>query len=309
MPDSTIVAPCTAACPALTDVQGYVSLAALGRFAEAFEVARLTNPIAASCGYICFHPCEEKCRRTAVDETVSIMELKRAACTFGAESREQRAESKESAEHKIAVIGAGPAGLTAAQDLALAGASVTVYERENKAGGMLRQTIPAYRLPDEAIDRDIAAVEATGIKIAYGRELGKNLALDEIRANHDAVIVAAGLPESRSLPVFPSEGDKILTAISFLKDVKAGKPPVIKSRVIVVGGGNVAIDVARSAVRLGAAEVNLVCLEAREEMPAHDWEIEEAAAEGVIMNCCLGPAEVLGDAAVPAGLKCQAVKS
>ena len=310
--DSKLVAPCQAACPALTDVQGYVSLAALGRFAEAFDVARLTNPIANCCGYICFHPCEEKCRRKAVDEAVSIMELKRAAATFGVAAQNNKQEiknNKRAGGKRIAVVGAGPAGLTAAQDLALAGASVTVYEREDKAGGMLRQTIPTYRLPDEAIDRDVAAVEATGIKIAYGHELGKNLALDEVRANHDAVIVAAGLPESRSLPVFPAEGDKILTAIPFLKDVKAGRPPALKSHVIVVGGGNVAIDVARTALRLGSAEVNLVCLEAREEMPAHDWEIEEAAAEGVIMNCCLGPAEVLGDAAAPAGLKCQAVKS
>ncbi len=329
MEQRNIVPPCQAACPAFTDVQGYVSLTALGRFAEAYDVARLTNPFATSCGYICFHPCEQNCRRGNVDAPVAIMELKRASATFSeATRREPRGASQTgekqtktiqeakltahgsrlTAPKKIAVIGAGPAGLTAAQDLVTQGHDVTVFEREPKAGGMLRLTVPRYRLPDEALDRDINLITDAGVKIEYGRELGKNLQLVELANEYDAVIVATGLPLSRSLPVFPSAGDDILLAIPFLKAVKAGNPPVLKNRVIVVGGGNVAIDAARSAVRLGS-QVDLVCLEARDEMPAHDWEIDEAVEEGVNMNCCFGPAEVLAAGGTVAGLKCQAVAS
>lgn len=334
MPDSNIVAPCCAACPAFTDVPGYVGLIALGRFAEAYDVARLTNPFANSCGYVCFHPCEQNCRRGGVDEAVSIMELKRASATYGGEeSKEQRADSRKhgssplrgegggegaksvlgqprkrsAVSKKIAVIGAGPAGLTAAQDLVSQGHEVTVFEREPKAGGMLRLTIPNYRLPDEALDRDIELIAKYGVKIEYGQELGKNLNLGELTKTFGSVVVATGLPLSRSLPVFPATGE-ILLALPFLKAVKEGNPPPLKELVIVVGGGNVAIDVARSAVRLGS-RVELVCLESREEMPAHDWEIEEAVAEGVKMNCCLGPAEVLSQGAAVGGLKCQAVAS
>ncbi len=321
MQQRNMVPPCQAACPALTDVQGYVALSALGRFAEAYDVARLTNPFVNSCGYVCFHPCEQSCRRGDVDTPVSIMELKRAAATFSEAARRRDGETDKARQQKqppslpapqppkrVAIIGAGPAGLTAAQDLTMAGHKVTVFERTKKAGGMLRQTIPAYRLPDEVLDRDISMIETSGINLEYGRELGSDLTLDELAKTFDAVILATGLPDSRSLPVFPAAGDNVLLAIPFLKAVKAGAPQALKKRVIVVGGGNVAIDVARSVVRLGADEVNLVCLEAREEMPAHDWEIEEAAAEGVKMNCCLGPAEVLGGATV-SGLKCQTVAS
>jgi NADPH-dependent glutamate synthase beta subunit-like oxidoreductase/ferredoxin len=327
MEQRNFVPPCQAACPAFTDVQGYVSLAALGRFAEAYDVARLTNPFATSCGYVCFHPCEQNCRRGGVDEPVSIMELKRAASSFGVgpdvglrpprddealrhcEGAERPSQStiKQSGK-KVAVIGAGPAGLTAAQDLVSQGYDVTVFEREPKAGGMLRLTIPNYRLPDDALDRDISLIEDSGVKIEYGRELDKDLKLDDLMKTYDAVIVATGLPLSRSLPVFPAAGSDILLALPFLKAVKAGNPPALKDRVIVVGGGNVAIDVARSAVRLGK-QVDLVCLEARDEMPAHDWEIEEAAEEGVKMNCCLGPAEVLTSNARIGGLRCQVVAS
>lgn len=315
-----MVPPCQAACPALTDVQQYVGLVALGRFSEAYASARLTNPFSNSCGYVCFHPCEQNCRRAAVDEPISIMELKRAAATF---SKTERLRDGETASQKtylqppslpaaqsrkkVCIIGAGPAGLTAAQDLALADFDVIVYEREKKAGGMLRQTIPSYRLPDEALDRDISEIEGAGVTIEFGRDLGKNLALDELEVKFDAVIIATGLPVSRSIPIFPSAGDSIYTALPFLKAAKAGTPLPIDRRVIVVGGGNVAIDVARTAVRLGAEEVNLVCLESREEMPAHDWEIEEAREEGVKMNCCLGPSAVATEGTAVSGLTCQAV--
>ncbi len=312
------VPPCQAACPAFTDVQGYVALTALGRFTEAYDVARLTNPFSNSCGYICFRPCEQNCRRASVDQPISIMELKRAAAAFGEACGPDPESASNGQFHmqrrnlggeakRIAIIGAGPAGLTAAQDLVAAGHKVTVFEREPKAGGMLRLTIPNYRLPDTALDCDINEVAATGVKIKYGQELGKDFSIDELRADNDGVIIATGLPFSRSLPVFPTEGDNVYTAIPFLKAVKAGNPPALKSRVIVVGGGNVAIDVARTAVRLGAKEVNLVCLESRDKMPAHDWEIEEAAAEGVNLNCCLGPSKLVSSGASVEGLTCQAV--
>lgn len=298
--------PCQAACPISTDVQGYLMQSALGDFSGAYANARLTNPFVSSCGFICFHPCEEKCRREGVDRALSVMALKRSASEHGRHSEIVNTADKTS--KKVAVIGGGPAGLTAAQDLSLSGHDVTVYEREDKAGGMLQQTLPRYRLPREALEDDIRWIESAGVKILTNKEAGKDFTLDSLtNEGFDAVLIATGLPVSRSLPVFP-ERSSIHLAIPFLKAVAAGEKPELGDEVIVVGGGNVAIDVARSAVRLGAKSVKIVCLESREEMPAHSWEIEEAAEEGIQMNCCFGPYEVLGGESVT-GLKCQAVKS
>lgn len=306
-----IVPPCQAACPILTDVQGYVSLAARGKLAESLEVARATNPFASVCGYICFHPCEGECRRAAVDQAVSIMALKRAAADYGrSQDLSIKSGEKSANGQKVAVVGAGPAGLTAALDLTRLGYEVEVFDREAEAGGMLSLAIPAYRLPLGAVEADIKAIQDAGVKIMYGQELGRNLSLNDLRKKgFSAIIVATGLPLSRSLPVFPDDNRRVLLAIPFLKVVRRGDFPEIGKRVIVVGGGNVAIDVARSALRIGAEEVELVCLESREEMPAHEWEIPEAVEEGVQLHCCWGPKEVLAATDEVEGLRCKAVKS
>ncbi len=299
--------PCQAACPISTDVQGYLMQSALGDFTGAYDNARLTNPFVSSCGFICFHPCEDKCRRKDVDKALSVMSLKRSASEHG--EHRKIVNRVEKTGRKVAIVGAGPAGLTAAQDLSLMGHDVTVYERESKAGGMLNQTLPRYRLPREAIEDDIHWIESAGVKIMTGKEAGRDFTLDSLKKDgFDAVLIATGLPVSRSLPVFPDGHKSVYLAIPFLKAVAGGEKPELGDEVIVVGGGNVAIDVARSAVRLGAKNVKIVCLESREEMPAHSWEIEEAAEEGVEMNCCFGPYQVLGGESIT-GLKCQAVKS
>jgi NADPH-dependent glutamate synthase beta subunit-like oxidoreductase/NAD-dependent dihydropyrimidine dehydrogenase PreA subunit len=235
------------------------------------------------------------------------MALKRAASELGRHATVENQAKKTG--KKIAVIGGGPAGLTAAQDLCILGHDVTVFERESKAGGMLSQTIPKYRLPREAVEDDIRWIESAGVKLKTGKEAGKDFMIEDLKnQGFEVTLIATGLPVSRSLPVFPDEHRSIYLALPFLKAVANGERPKLGDEVIVVGGGNVAIDVARSAKRLGVKQVKLVCLESREEMPAHSWEIEEAAEEGIEMNCCFGPYEVMGGEPME-GLRCQAVKS
>lgn len=314
--------PCRAACPAGTDARGYLEAIAYGRWAEAFRIAREPNPMVATCSFICHHPCEQECRRREVDEPLSIRGLKRWAVERGRPSIELRAAELAArvpgpSGKKVTIVGSGPAGLAAAEALALAGHAVTILERRPTPGGQLANTIPLYRLPREALAADVAEVAALGVRIETGVEVGTDVAFAALTREADAVVVAIGLSASRSLPIEGMEHESVLLALEFLEscareaDAPGGpsvKPHVEGKRVIVIGGGNVAVDVARTAVRLGAASVRMVCLESEAEMPAWDWEIVEAVEEGVLITCSKGPKRVIIEGGVCAGLETKAVE-
>lgn len=292
------IPPCRSTCPAGTNAQGYVALISQGKFAEALEVVRRRMPFAGICGRICHHPCEAECNRGQYDEPVAIALLKRAAYDFGWEEAQEKEKEifrpQTVREEKIAIVGAGPAGLTAAQDLALEGYQVTVYDALPEPGGMLRAGIPRYRLPLEVVNRETQRILDLGIKFVPNSRLGKDITLEELRAQYEAVILAVGLQESRQLNIPGADFQGVLPGLAFLRQAALGQPVQVGRRVVVIGGGNVAMDVARTARRLGAEEVHIACLEARHEMPAHPWEIEEALEEGIILHTSWGPKSFLG---------------
>jgi NADPH-dependent glutamate synthase beta subunit-like oxidoreductase/coenzyme F420-reducing hydrogenase delta subunit len=286
------------------DVRDYLLAIATGDFDRALAIIKETNPLPSICGTICAHHCEDECRRNDVDRPPSIRALKR----FAVENSAVKAPPSGAApgsKGKVAVIGGGPSGLTAAYDLARQGCAVTVYDREPSMGGAVRHYIPLYRLPDGVIDQDIEEIAAQGVEFKTGFELGGNLSLDDLeKEGYKAILIALGQPVSRGLDIPGAEGEGIYYALDFLKNVKRhdfrfeGNPTVI-----VVGGGNVAMDVARSAVRCGAGAVKVVCLESSDEMPAFPWEIEEAKEENVEFNNCWGPRAVIRENGKITGLE------
>jgi len=302
--------PCRAACPAHTDVQAYVGLIAQGRYTEAFEVITSVNPIASVCSMICHHPCEQACRRCAVDEPLAVRHLKRFALEKSLEYRRNKRKLVQKTKGKsIGIIGSGPSGLTAARDLADFGYSVTIYERQPVLGGMLASAVPPYRLPREVLKEDIDDVISKGIEVKTNCEIGRDVKLDELMRKHEAVLIAIGLSLSRSLNIPGVEGPGVLLAIPFLEDVAFGRKPVLGNKVLVIGGGNVAMDVARSARRLGVKDVSMVCLESAEEMPAWKWEVDEGVEEGIMINHRWGPKSVRRDGDKVKGLEVVKVKS
>jgi NADPH-dependent glutamate synthase beta subunit-like oxidoreductase/coenzyme F420-reducing hydrogenase delta subunit len=293
LPEKKYFPPCRAACPVNTDVQSYVWLISQGKYSEALDVIRSVNPIASACSLICHHPCEQQCRRCDVDEPVAIRHLKRFALEQATDHRRsQRHEVPKTRGKSIAVIGSGPSGLTAANDLANLGYAVTIYEKNPDLGGMLSAAIPSYRLSRDSLKEDIDDVLSKGIEAVTNCEIGKDITLDEIRKKHDAVLLALGLSLSRSLPIPGVEGEGVLLALPFLFNAIYQKPMELGKKVLVIGGGNVAIDVARTARRLGVSDVEMVCLENEEEMPAWEWEVEEAVDEAVKIHHRWGPKAV-----------------
>jgi formate dehydrogenase beta subunit len=291
--ESRPYSPCRAACPVNTDVQAYVGFIAQRRYTEAFEVIRSVNPIASVCSMICHHPCEQACRRCTVDEPLAIRPLKRFALEASrAYRRNKRRLVAKTKGKSIGIIGSGPSGLTAANDLAELGYEVTIYERQPVLGGMLASAIPPYRLPRETLREDIDDIIARGIEVKTNCEIGRDITMHDIIGKHEAVLLAVGLSQSRSLNIPGVEGPGVMLAIPFLEDVAFDRRPALGSRVLVIGGGNVAIDVARSARRLGIKSVEMVCLESAEEMPAWKWEIDEAVEEGIKIHHRWGPKAV-----------------
>jgi formate dehydrogenase beta subunit len=288
--------PCRAACPAHTDVQAYVALIAQGKYTEAFEVITSVNPIASVCSMICHHPCEQSCRRCGIDEPLAVRHLKRFAIEKSTDYR--RAKRRLIAKTKgksIGIIGSGPSGLTAARDLADFGYSVTLYERHPVLGGMLASAIPPYRLPREVLKEDIDDIVSKGIEVKTNFEVGREAKLEDLTKKHDAVLIAIGLSQSRSLNIPGVQGPGVLLAIPFLEDVAFNRKPKLGEKVLVIGGGNVAMDVARSARRLGIKSVEMVCLENEQEIPAWKWEVDEAVEEAVKINYRWGPKAVIRD--------------
>lgn len=308
--ESRPYSPCRAACPAHTDVQAYVGLIAQGRYNEAFDVITSVNPIASVCSMICHHPCEQACRRCAIDEPLSVRHLKRFAIEKSTEYRHSKRRLVEKTRGKsIGVIGSGPSGLAAANDLASFGYNVTIYERHPVLGGMLAAAIPPYRLPREALKEDIDDVVSKGIEVKTNCQIGRDVKLEEIIDKHDAVLIAAGLSQSRSINIPGVEGPGVLLAIPFLEDVAFDRKPKLGKKVLVIGGGNVAMDVARTARRLGVKDVSMVCLESAEEMPAWKWEVDEAVEESITIDHRWGPKAVRREDGRVQGLEVVKVKS
>ena len=304
-----VCATCRVACPVRTDTRAYVDLIAQGRYEEAFEKIRETNPFPSVCGLICHHPCEGECRRRYVDEEVALRNLKRFAVQQALEHRKQtRARAEITHPETIGIVGSGPAGLTVAHDCIKAGYAVTVYESLPRPGGLLACVIPKYRLPDEALQQDLDDIMALGVEIQTGVTVGEHVSLQDLQDKHDAVVLAVGLPKSRDLPLENRDHPGVLLALPFLCSAALQTPMSVRDNVIVVGGGNVAVDVARTAIRLGARTVKMVCLENEEEMPAWDWECREALEEGIEMVYRQGPTKVVVEDGSIAGMVAREVE-
>lgn len=296
----TGTAPCKTACPAHLAVQGYIRMAAEGRYMDALKLIKQDNPLPAVCGDICNRRCEDRCTRGTIDQPVAIDEIKKfiAAQELKAEGRYIPAcyndEGKQWDDYKIAVIGAGPAGLSAAYYLRTKGYPVTVFEKEKEPGGMLTFGIPSFRLEKDVIRAEIDIIKIMGAEIRCGVEVGKDVTLDELRAQgYKAFFVAIGLQGGRTAGIPGEDAENVETGVEFLRRINLDDTQKIKGKTIVVGGGNVAIDVARTAVRAGSSEVTLLCLESPEEMPAAKDEIKEAQEEGISIENGWGPKEIL----------------
>lgn len=338
--------PCMMACPAHTNAGRYVALIAEGRYEEAYRLAREPNPLASICGRVCAHPCETACRRGAIDEPIAIRALKRFLTErHGPESKRpvdvNEGRAQKALPYKVAIVGAGPVGLSAAHDLALMGYPVTIFEAAPVAGGMLYLGVPEYRLPRDVVEAQVREILATGdINLKLNTAAGRDFTIAELRRDYDAVLLAVGAHKSRDLTIPGVDLDGVHKGIDFLLNVNLGYQFRVGKKVIVIGGGNVAMDVARSAarevlrqhtpgvehqepsrenveaiatkemmdislsaLRMGAQEVHLVCLEKREEMPAALEEITDAEEEGILVHPGLGPKRLVGENGKLTGLE------
>ena len=326
--------PCMMACPAHTNAGRYVALIAEGRFEEAYRFARDPNPLSSICGRVCAHPCETACRRGEIDKPIQIRALKRFLTErHGPESRNfipLEAGKQPKLPYKVAIVGAGPVGLSAAHDLALMGYSVTIFEAAAVAGGMLYLGIPEYRLPRSVVEAQVREILAMGdVTLKLNQRAGKDFSIGELRSQgFDAVLIAVGAHRSRDLQIPGNDLDGVIKGIDFLLNVNLGYKFTIGKKVVVIGGGNVARDVARSAarevvrqheaptdtwaqnvsavatkemvdvslsaLRLGASEVHIVCIERKDEMPAAMEEIVEAEEEGITIHAGFGPKSIVG---------------
>lgn len=301
------VPPCRLGCPAGVDTQGYLALSAMGRTREAVDLIRQTNPLPAVCGRVCVRKCELECRRADVDSPVGINAVKRYV-TDAPGAYDGKPECAPPTGKSVGIIGGGPAGLSAAWFLARKGHRAVIYEAMPRTGGMLRYGIPTYRLPDEVIDREVEFIQRTGVEIRTGVRVGKDLALDELRKQHDAILLAAGAWGSKPMGVdgeFETRG--VVAGVDFLRE-KALKPEPVQGTVVVVGGGNTAIDVARTAWRLGADKVILLYRRTRAEMPADDLEIEDCIREGVELMELAAPVGLVAEGGQLKALRCIRMK-
>jgi formate dehydrogenase (NADP+) beta subunit len=302
-------APCIVACPIRQDARDYVQLIASGRFKEAMQVVAERNALPSSCGRICTHPCETECRRNKVDKPIAIAWLKRfLADGYFMEQSKRPPEVKY--PEKIAIIGAGPAGLSAAKDLSLLGYKCTIFEAFSEPGGMLRMGVPTYRLPRTSLGKDINFIKNLGVEMRFNTTFGKDVLFDDLKnEGYEIIFLAVGLPITRRLPIEGTDLDGVLNAITFLKDANCEGSAKVGSKVLVIGGGAVAMDCARTALRLGTKEVHIACLESRNEMPTTDYEIEETLQEKAILHTSVGPKRILGNDGRVTGIETLKVKS
>ena len=288
------ITPCRSACPAGVNMRGYIYLLTEGKLEEAMNLIREALPLPAITGHVCFHPCEKECARKEVDEAVNINALERYVADYWLQEKAKPA--LRIYVKKVAVVGSGPAGLAAAYDLVKMGYPVTVFEAQPLLGGMLRVGIPEYRLPGNILDAQINYIEGMGVDFKTNACFGKDLTLGGLKKKeYQAVLFAIGAQQSRRIEIDGAQLPDVLWGLDFLREVKLKGKVRIKDRVVVIGGGNVAIDAALTALRLGAKDVRIVCLECREEMPAHEEAIKTAIDEGVDISVSWGPRRVVGD--------------
>jgi len=290
-------APCITKCPAHIPVQGYIKLAAQGKYTEALELIKNHNPLPAVCGRVCPRLCEEDCTRSAYDASVAVDDIKKfiAEKDLVASTRYMPKKRHDYSDKKVAIIGSGPSGLTCAYDLAIDGYDVTVFEKEKRLGGMLTLGIPSYRLEKNVIDAEIEVIRDMGVKFETGVEVGKDVTLEELRQKgFQAFYVAIGASVGRNLGLAREEAKEVMHGVDFLKKINLQEETDVSGKVLVIGGGNVAMDVARSSIRLPkVSEVALYCLEPRNAMPAHEEEVEEALSEDVAIHNSFGPTRIL----------------
>ena len=287
--------PCKTACPAHIAVQGYIKLASQGRYREALELIKKENPLPAVCGRICPHGCESECTRGDIDEPIAIDEIKKFIADQELNEKHRFVpEKRHDYGKKIAVVGAGPAGLSCAYYLAIDGYRVTVFEKQPRLGGMLTLGIPSFRLEKNVVDAEIDILREMGVEFRTGVEVGRDITLDQLRQNgYEAFYLAIGAQGGRSLGIEGESAEGVVAGVEFLRRVNLGQAVQLPENVVVIGGGNVAIDVARTAVRTGGKQVEMFCLESRTEMPALEEEVEEAEAEGIALHNGWGPRRIL----------------
>ncbi|MDY6863028.1 MAG: FAD-dependent oxidoreductase, partial [Thermodesulfobacteriota bacterium] len=295
--------PCKFTCPAGIDIPRYINYIARKEFKKAIAVIRERVPLPAILGAVCFHPCEVECRRGDVNEPVAICALKHFAAELDTGGWKEKIKKLPSTGKKVAIIGSGPAGLTASYYLALLGHDVTIFEKENDPGGMLRYGIPYYRLSENTLNKDINEIINLGVTFKNNTRVGDEIKLSDIKRDFDALFIAAGAPLTRKINIEGIDLNGVMWGVNFLKEVKMEKKQDIGDQVVVIGGGNVAIDVALTSLRLGPKEVQMACLEKREEMPAHEWEIEQALEEGIKINTSWGPKRIIEDNGKVAGIE------
>lgn len=285
--------PCSSACPAHVNMRGYIHLLGEGKIEEAIRLIREELPIPAVTGHVCFHPCEERCARREVDESVNINALERYVADYWLQERPFPAPRIY--RKKTAVVGSGPAGLACAYSLVRMGYPVTVFEADPLPGGMLRTCIPEYRLPTDVLDAQIEYIERMGTEFRTNVAFGKDITLVGLReTGYEAVLFAMGEPLSTKIDIEGVGLAGVLWGLEFLRNLKLKRNVTVGDRVVVIGGGNVAVDAALSALRSGAKQVQIVCLEQSEEMPAHNEALEIAREEGIDLDLCWGPKRVVG---------------
>ena len=282
---------CVTLCPAHVDIPGYIALVGEGRYADAIRLIRKDNPFPTTCGFICEHPCEARCRRNMMDDAINIRGLKRVAADFAGEVPPPACAP--STGKKVAVLGGGPGGLSAAYYLQLMGHKTTVFEMLPKLGGMLRYGIPNYRLPKNRLDDDIKAILKTGVEVKYGVKIGKDVSIQQLREEYDAVLIAIGASTDKGLGLEGEDAEGVISAIELLRNVGEGNAMDFSGKeVAVIGGGNVTMDAVRTAKRLGAKKVSVVYRRRIADMTALPSEIEGAIAEGIEMQTLRAPSRL-----------------